>query len=959
MLGTTTLLSVNAAGTSSAGGASHSPAISADGGTVAFISHATNLVTGVTNQLGEVYVRVLAELPETSGTTHWVTASHLISTWERGPASGLPIAYRATEPHVSDDGRFVTFKAPRATVRYDLHRPTNSMVSSPAGPIKGGFRFDDNPRLTVAATGAPLAPEPRGGFLVSEARALLGDGSTSGLVRVDWETLQTNVVWEPCLGCQGGAYQTNVVPVTDVLLTNRHPAGSGWARIGTLQYAHEADRVLFLANLSSAVFNEEGESRLYWLDIRNRKVALATTNRWGEPGPSLHGAVPALSRDGTRVAWDSPDDALLSDGLDLNEAWDVYLRDLDGAGALTTLLISRAAPTRAATTGTGLARRDPISLSADGRRMAFVSTDANLVVQDTNRWPDVFVRDRSLGTTLAVSLMSGTVAAAAPMLSADGRYMAFASELQTSFATNRALYWRDLASASNRLVIQSGSAVVSPPTLSPNGRFLAFSTADDFDPDHRDENGVDDVYMRRMGFPGAGDLVGGCVTAPGAGAPVSTAAGSLAAGAGASFRPSFSPDSARILFESMATNLLATPVPRTAYPQLYGRRFSVVTERECGGVLEKIRYGATEWISYDTSAAAEPGGRSVDTPLPGGGTNPRFSSDGRFVVFASHPGRVYRHDLSAGWIQRVTEVNGGRLTNFARATNLLVCAECAAPSVSGDGALVAYEVRLAQSTNIYLKDLASGTVELISENLDRTRPGSGESFGPVLSADGRFVFFSSRAADLVAADHNKAEDVFVRDRWSGLTHALSRRWDGMGTANDVSSQPVVSADGRTVAFQSFASDLAPGDYNGRRDVWVVTLAGPDTDGDGIEDALEVAYFDTLTRDGTGDFDGDGISDGAEIRAGTHPADGSSVLAVLAITVTAASPEMGGVPSVMVTWRSAPGRRYEVQFRRDLDTAWSSLPGEIITGASVETYRHVSTEAGVSGQTGFYRVRLVE
>jgi hypothetical protein len=61
----------------------------------------------------------------------------------------------------------------------------------------------------------------------------------------------------------------------------------------------------------------------------------------------------------------------------------------------------------------------------------------------------------------------------------------------------------------------------------------------------------------------------------------------------------------------------------------------------------------------------------------------------------------------------------------------------------------------------------------------------------------------------------------------------------------------MSADGRTVAFQSFASDLVDGDYNEHRDIFVVKLGAGDSDNDGIDNNWEVAYFGDLSRDGAG------------------------------------------------------------------------------------------------------------
>src|SRR5205823_2841891 len=97
--------------------------------------------------------------------------------------------------------------------------------------------------------------------------------------------------------------------------------------------------------------------------------------------------------------------------------------------------------------------------------------------------------------------------------------------------------------------------------------------------------------------------------------------------------------------------------------------------------------------------------------------------------------------------------------------------------------------------------------------------GDDASLGSALSADGRFVAFDSAATDLVAGDTNGATDVFVHDRQTGMTERVSVASDGT-QANNVSSYPALSADGRFVAFQSDATNLVAGDTNGATDVFV-------------------------------------------------------------------------------------------------------------------------------------------
>src|SRR5204863_3370087 len=96
---------------------------------------------------------------------------------------------------------------------------------------------------------------------------------------------------------------------------------------------------------------------------------------------------------------------------------------------------------------------------------------------------------------------------------------------------------------------------------------------------------------------------------------------------------------------------------------------------------------------------------------------------------------------------------------------------------------------------------------------------NGQSYYPQISADGRFVAFRSDASNLVAGDANGVSDIFVHDLQSGTTERISV--DGSGTeGNGDSFGPTISGDGRYVAFRSDSSNLVPGDTNGIDDVFV-------------------------------------------------------------------------------------------------------------------------------------------
>src|SRR5439155_1684435 len=98
--------------------------------------------------------------------------------------------------------------------------------------------------------------------------------------------------------------------------------------------------------------------------------------------------------------------------------------------------------------------------------------------------------------------------------------------------------------------------------------------------------------------------------------------------------------------------------------------------------------------------------------------------------------------------------------------------------------------------------------------------GPAESTFPALSGDGRFVAFSSSATDLVPGDTNGWSDVFVRDLQTKTTTRISAA-PGGAEGDDFSSFPCLSAIGRLVAFSSEATNLvAGGDTNGKRDAFV-------------------------------------------------------------------------------------------------------------------------------------------
>ena len=106
-----------------------------------------------------------------------------------------------------------------------------------------------------------------------------------------------------------------------------------------------------------------------------------------------------------------------------------------------------------------------------------------------------------------------------------------------------------------------------------------------------------------------------------------------------------------------------------------------------------------------------------------------------------------------------------------------------------------------------------GVTERVSLGLAGTQALGGDTRSLSLSADGRFVAMASSATNLVLNDTNGVQDVFVRDRLTGTTTRVSVP-TSFGQAAGASGYNLISADGRYVVFTSTASNLVAGDTNG-------------------------------------------------------------------------------------------------------------------------------------------------
>jgi Tol biopolymer transport system component len=131
-------------------------------------------------------------------------------------------------------------------------------------------------------------------------------------------------------------------------------------------------------------------------------------------------------------------------------------------------------------------------------------------------------------------------------------------------------------------------------------------------------------------------------------------------------------------------------------------------------------------------------------------------------------------------------------------------------------------------TGVLILGLPAGAASKpLSSTLRVSAGGGGQADGnsssPSVSADGRFVAFSSYASNLVPGDSNQTSDVFVRDLHANTTIRVSTASDST-EANGGSFSPSISADGNVVAFRSDATDLVPGDTQGQSDIFIHVLS---------------------------------------------------------------------------------------------------------------------------------------
>lgn len=231
----------------------------------------------------------------------------------------------------------------------------------------------------------------------------------------------------------------------------------------------------------------------------------------------------------------------------------------------------------------------------------------------------------------------------------------------------------------------------------------------------------------------------------------------------------------------------------------------------------------TSVVSVDSAGAFHGSGVTTATPA--------VSADGRYVAFSSvasitggdnaHHANVFLRDRQTGVTTLVSTPGAGVYGND----------DSLNPSISADGRFIAFDSKasnlLGGDTNIrwdvYVYDISGGGLYLASAGTGPEGVQSKDSTLPVISADGRYVAFLSNSEDLVAAETNLFHGIYVRDTTTNITTRVSQASDGGLLLADITHGPSISADGRYIGYATDASNVVVNDSNGFSDGFVFDL----------------------------------------------------------------------------------------------------------------------------------------
>jgi Tol biopolymer transport system component len=481
------------------------------------------------------------------------------------------------------------------------------------------------------------------------------------------------------------------------------------------------------------------------------------------------------------------------------------------------------------------------AINSNGRYITLTSYGTRLAPgqNDGNSLPDAFLFDRTSGTATLVSHAAGSpdtasnggqdIGSYAGSLSADGRYVTFFSgstdlvpgmvddnDIPDLFLYDRVTRKTTLIShASGQSGVTANGAILSG-VISADGNYIAFaSVATNLVPGQDDNNG------RPGGVEQGGDLFlyhrpsGTTVLITG------KSGSATATGNGHSVMTGISADGS-VVFTSSASDLIAGA-------------------SDTNGSLDVFLYHRSSKKVILVSRAAGSPLRSAGGFSVGG----QVSADGRWIAFHSNAQNLISHQIDPvfNYDEFLYDRVKGEMRLVSHATGAPQTAVgVVAHKLSADGRWIAFSsdainlVAGQTDTNgkldVFLYDRTTGTTSLVTHapgSPTTTTSGASDGVGLEISPDGRYVVFSSPVTDLVPRqrDNPGTLDIFLYDRSTRNLSLVSHR-PGLPrtTANGPSFGPKISADGRSILFDSLASDLESGSSGAQKveNVFVYNLA---------------------------------------------------------------------------------------------------------------------------------------
>lgn len=203
-------------------------------------------------------------------------------------------------------------------------------------------------------------------------------------------------------------------------------------------------------------------------------------------------------------------------------------------------------------------------------------------------------------------------------------------------------------------------------------------------------------------------------------------------------------------------------------------------------------------------------------PATGESTMPMISGDGRYIAYMSSADNLVPDDTNETSDVFVYDQVTGVNSRVSVASDGTQAADWSGqPSISADGRFVSFSSQAQNliaddfndASDVFVRDRSAGTTTRVS--LANTGdPGNGDSYSSDISDDGRYVVFQSDATNLVACDVNQRPDVFFHDRETGTTMMMSVGPNGE-SGNDVSARPRITPDGRHISFDTYATSILP------------------------------------------------------------------------------------------------------------------------------------------------------